>query len=170
MWCADGPPPPDAGGFLFAEVERKAADELSRKGFSERTAQAALAATRAVALRAADSRQRFNEQKRRRVGRALDWAVLHLDGPAAGLPDAFCASTAPLSRSTSEADLPAAAAAPGPQTGGQQPRRQSSAAGADSAGEAGPQAFGLAIPVLVCEPGGLTNTSAYGFQRTQKKP
>ena len=80
-------------------MERKALAELQRRGLREDAAEAAMASTRAAALREAQGpagggsgpQLRFNEAKRRRVGRALDWAVLRL--PARDLPPALGGDT-----------------------------------------------------------------------------
>ena len=95
----DEQPDSQGGGVLFEAVERKALAVLQRRGLREDAAEAAMASTRAAALREAQGpagggsgpQLRFNEAKRRRVGRVLDWAVLLL--PARDLPPALGGDT-----------------------------------------------------------------------------
>ena len=107
-------------------VDAKAATELLRKGFADAAAAAALAATRAAA-RASDATEGFNEQRRRRVQRALDWLVVH--APDHELPPDFAAQRpkpvpppprAPIVRK----GLGVASAAPTPGSSRQQPQPQ----------------------------------------------
>ena len=64
------------GGVDPRSVDAKAVAELLRKGFVDAAAAAALAATR-EACRHFDALEGFNEQRRRRVQRAVEWLMVH---------------------------------------------------------------------------------------------
>ena len=69
------------------DVERKAWQALEKKGFSAAAVGTALRATEHMVALDGDRREAFNEQKRRRTHRALDWLILNVD--EAELPEAF---------------------------------------------------------------------------------
>ena len=68
--------PPGAGGVDPADVDRKTAVVLEKKGFA---AAAVARALKAVAPSADDASQSFNEQKRRRTTAAQTWLETHAE-------------------------------------------------------------------------------------------
>ena len=69
------------------DVERKAWQALEKKGFPPEAVGRALKATEDRIAVEGDRLEAFNEQKRRRVHRALDWLILNVDEK--DLPEAF---------------------------------------------------------------------------------
>ena len=70
------------------DVYRKCLDELTKKkGFSERVSVNAMQSTEHLRASAGDLSRGFNEQRKRRVHRALDWLILNC--PKEELPEQF---------------------------------------------------------------------------------
>ena len=70
------------------DVDRKCFEELTRKkGFAESQAKKAMEKTTAQRAKDGDLAQGFNEQKKRRVHRAMDWLILNCSYEE--LPEAF---------------------------------------------------------------------------------
>jgi ATP-dependent RNA helicase DHX57 len=69
------------------DVERKSWQALEKKGFKPEAIGTALAATAHLVAEEADRREAFNEQRRRRVHRGLDWLILNVDEK--DLPETF---------------------------------------------------------------------------------
>ena len=69
------------------DVERKSWQTLEKKGFDSDAVSRALKETEPSVHSEGDRREAFNEQKRRRVHRALDWLILNLD--EGQLPETF---------------------------------------------------------------------------------
>ena len=69
------------------DVERKSWQALEKKGFDAAAVGRALRETEPSVAAEGDRREAFNEQKRRRVHRALDWLILNLD--EGELPETF---------------------------------------------------------------------------------
>ena len=69
------------------DVERKSWQALEKKGFDADAVGRALRETEPSVAAEGDRREAFNEQKRRRVHRALDWLILNLD--EGELPETF---------------------------------------------------------------------------------
>ena len=69
------------------DVERKSWQALEKKGFDADAVSRALRETEPSVAAEGDRREAFNEQKRRRVHRALDWLILNLD--EGELPETF---------------------------------------------------------------------------------
>ena len=69
------------------DVERKSWQALERKGFDADAVGRALRETEPSVAAEGDRREAFNEQKRRRVHRALDWLILNLE--EGELPETF---------------------------------------------------------------------------------
>jgi hypothetical protein len=69
------------------DVERKSWQTLEKKGFDADAVGKALSATEPLVTTEGDRKEAFNEQKRRRVHRALDWLILNLD--EGELPETF---------------------------------------------------------------------------------
>ena len=69
------------------DVERNPWQALEKKGFDADAVGRALRETEPSVAAEGDRREAFNEQKRRRVHRALDWLILNLD--EGELPETF---------------------------------------------------------------------------------
>ena len=69
------------------DVERKAWQALEKKGFTAEVVSRAMRATARAVVVEGDRKEAFNEQKRRRVHRGLDWLILNCD--ESELPSAF---------------------------------------------------------------------------------
>ena len=69
------------------DVERKSWQALEKKGFDADAVGRALRETEPSVAAEGDRREAFNEQKRRRTHRALDWLILNLD--EGELPETF---------------------------------------------------------------------------------
>eukprot|EP00854_Cymbomonas_tetramitiformis_P003055 gene3055-3881_t len=83
------------------DVERKVLAQLVKKGFKEEDAKTAFSSTLAQAQAAGDLAQGFNEQRRRRLQRALDHLILYT--PETDLPTEYNEAAATAKKRSKQA-------------------------------------------------------------------